>query len=96
MLLERLAETWSALGATRSRLAKRDLIAAVLAEAGDGDDLETVVSYLIGSLRQRRTGVGGRSLSDLPAPAGAATLTVAEVHETFDEIAALSGPGSGA
>ncbi|HEY0240018.1 MAG TPA: ATP-dependent DNA ligase, partial [Friedmanniella sp.] len=94
MLLERLAETWSALGSTRSRLAKRDLIAGVLSEVGDSDDLETVVSYLIGSLRQRRTGVGWRSLADPPAPAATATLTVAEVHETFDEIAALSGTGS--
>ncbi|GAB2567901.1 ATP-dependent DNA ligase [Microlunatus antarcticus] len=94
MLLERLANTWGALGATRSRLAKRDLIVAVLADLGDGDDLETVVSYLIGSLRQRRTGVGGRSLGDLPAPATVATLTVAEVHEAFEAISALAGPGS--
>jgi DNA ligase 1 len=94
MLLERLAETWSALGATRSRLAKRDLIAGVLADVGDGEDLETVVSYLIGSLRQRRTGVGWRSLADLPPPADAATLTVAEVDATFDEIASLAGAGS--
>jgi DNA ligase-1 len=94
MLLQRLADTWAALGATRSRLAKRDLIVGVLADVGDGDDLETVVSYLIGSLRQRRTGVGGRSLVDLPMPADAATLTVSAVHEAFEEISALSGAGS--
>jgi DNA ligase-1 len=97
MLLARLADTWSALGATRSRLAKRDLIVAVLRDLGaDGDEteLETVVSYLIGALRQRRTGVGWRSLADLPGPAGTATLTVAEVHATFERIAALSGAGS--
>jgi DNA ligase-1 len=100
MLLGRLTNTWSALAATRSRLAKRDLIAAVLVDlAGTGDpedaaDLETVVSYLIGSLRQRRTGVGGRSLVDLPTPASVATLTVSEVHEAFERIAALSGAGS--
>ena len=100
MLLERLADTWAALGATRSRLAKRDLIVGVLADLGgagdpeDAADLEAVVSYLIGSLRQRRTGVGGRSLQDLPAPAATATLTVAEVHEAFEAVAGLSGPGS--
>ena len=99
MLLQRLAYTWTALGATRSRLAKRDLIAAVLVDlgaAGDEGDLETVVSYLIGSLRQRRTGVGGRSLVDLPPPAAAASLTVAEVHDAFERISALSGAGSAA
>lgn len=97
MLLQRLADTWAALAATRSRIAKRDLIAGVLTDlvqAGEADELETVVSYLIGSLRQRRTGVGGRSLSQLPPPAPAATLTVAEVDEAFARIAALSGPGS--
>ena len=102
MLLARLADTWAALGATRSRLAKRELLVGVLADvrAGGGpggepgDDLETVVSYLIGSLRQRRTGVGGRSLSDLPAPAAEPTLTVAEVHAAFDAISELAGPGS--
>ncbi len=97
MLLERLAQTWSALAATRSRLAKRDLIATVLADlvaAGEEAELETVVSYLIGSLRQRRTGVGGRSLVDLPPPAAEATLTVPEVDEAFERIAGLAGPGS--
>ena len=45
MLLSRLAETRIALAITRSRNAKRDLIAAVLREASR-DDVEIVVSYL--------------------------------------------------
>ena len=97
MLLVRLAETWSALAATRSRIAKRELIAGVLTDlvaAGEEDELETVVAYLIGSLRQRRTGVGGRSLSSLPPPADVATLTVPEVDDAFARISELSGPGS--
>ena len=61
MLLSRLAETRHALVATRSRNAKRDLIAGVLRDAA-ADDVEIVVSYLSGSLRQRRTGVGWKSL----------------------------------
>ena len=56
MLLSRLAQTRIALASTRSRNAKRDLIAEVLREAS-GDDVEVVVSYLSGSLRQRRSGV---------------------------------------
>ena len=60
MLLSRLADTRRALTATRSRNAKRDLIAEVLRDAS-ADDVEIVVSYLSGSLRQRRTGVGWRT-----------------------------------
>ena len=71
MLLSRLAETRHALVATRSRNAKRDLIAAVLRDA-DADDVEIVVSYLSGSLRQRRTGVGWKSLQSVPTPGGRA------------------------
>ena len=93
MLLDRLAHTWSELGATPSRLAKRQLIADVLRETPDAD-VETVVAYLSGGLRQRRTGVGGRSLHDLPPPAAEPSLTVAEVDAAFERIAALSGPGS--
>ena len=99
MLLVRLAETWSALAATRSRIAKRELIAGVLTDlvaAGEADELETVVAYLIGSLRQRRTGVGGRSLATLPPPAATATLTVPEVDAAFARISELAGPGSAA
>ena len=53
-----------------------------------------MTSYLAGSLRQRRTGLGWRSMQSLPAPAAEPSLTVLEVHEAFDRIAALSGAGS--
>ena len=93
MLLSRLAETWSALAGTRSRLAKRDLLAEVLGEAGEMD-IEIAVSYLAGSLRQRRTGLGWRSLQELPAAAATPTLTLIEVDAAFDAMARLAGPGS--
>ena len=93
MLLNRLAETSAALAATRSRLAKRDLIAAVLRETRP-EDVEVVVAYLSGSLRQRRTGVGWRSLQDAPPPAAEPTLTVAEVDAVFAAVSELAGPGS--
>ena len=95
MLLSRLAETRTALAATRSRNAKRDLIAAVLRDASS-DDVEIVASYLSGSLRQRRTGVGWKSLQAAPPPAAEATLTVGEVDAVFAQIAGLSGAGSAA
>ena len=93
MLLSRLAETRIALAGTRSRNAKRDLIAAVLREASR-DDVEIVVSYLSGSLRQRRTGVGWKSLQAVPPPAEEPSLTVGEVDAVFSYVAGLSGAGS--
>src|SRR5215210_2770247 len=93
MLLSRLAETRTALAATRSRNAKRDLIAEVLRDAST-DDVEIVVAYLSGGLRQRRTGVGWRTLQDSPSPATEPSLTVAEVDQAFAEMAELSGSGS--
>ena len=95
MLLSRLAGTRTALAATRSRLAKRDLIAEVLREASE-NDVEIVVAYLSGGLRQRRTGVGWRTLQNPPSPAADPSLTVAEVDQAFAEMARLSGPGSAA
>ena len=78
MLLDRLAETWTAVAATRSRNAKRDLLAATLADAGP-DDLEIAVSYLGGALRQRRPGLGWRGLAELPEPAHAFAIAVRAV-----------------
>ena len=95
MQLSRLAETWAALAATRSRNAKRDLIAALLADTAP-DDIEVVVSYMCGSLRQRRTGVGWRSLQALPPPAERPSLDVASVDAAFEKMADLGGPGSAA
>jgi DNA ligase-1 len=93
MLLSRLAETRIALASTRSRNAKRDLIAAVLRDAS-GDDVEIVVCYLSGSLRQRRTGVGWKSLQTIPPPADEPSLTVGEVDAVFEHVASLGGAGS--
>jgi DNA ligase-1 len=93
MLLSRLAETWNQLSATRSRNAKRELIASVLSEATT-DDIEIVVSYLSGELRQRRTGVGWRSLQALPEPAAEPSLDVQHVDEAFEKVAHLRGTGS--
>ncbi|SDS99797.1 DNA ligase-1 [Microlunatus soli] len=93
MALDRLVTAWRDLGATRSRNAKRDIIAGVLTETGT-DDVRTVVSYLSGSLRQRRTGIGWRTVQQLPEPADTPTLTVAAVDAELAGIAELSGPGS--
>ncbi|MFD6447795.1 ATP-dependent DNA ligase [Promicromonospora sp. NPDC060204] len=105
MLLAEVAATSDAVAATRSRLAKRAAIADLLRRTADGgaaaadrgtvtDDLEIVVAYLAGALRQRRTGLGYAALRDLPPPAAEPTLTVRDVDAAFAAMAALEGSGS--
>ncbi|MEP9383510.1 ATP-dependent DNA ligase [Nocardioides sp. KR10-350] len=93
MLLADLVATSATVAATRSRKAKVTALAACLEKAAP-EELEVVTSYLGGALRQRRTGLGWRSLTSLPPPAAEPTLTVLDVHAAFDAIAALAGPGS--
>jgi ATP-dependent DNA ligase I len=93
VLLAELAATSQAVTATPARNRKLALLADCLRDAGPAD-VTTAVAYLSGDLLQRRTGVGWASLRDLPPPSEAASLTVAEVDATFDEIAGLSGAGS--
>jgi len=93
MLLSDLVATSAAVSATRSRSAKRDLLAATLRRS-DAAEVETVVAYLSGEIRQRRTGVGWRSLADVIPPATEATLTVLEVDAALEQLAVLGGAGS--
>jgi len=93
MQLADLVATSAAVAATRSRKAKVAAIAELLGRTGP-DELEVVTSYLGGRLRQRRTGLGWRSLQTLPEPAGSPSLEVLEVHEAFEAISVLAGAGS--
>jgi DNA ligase-1 len=97
MQLARLAEVSRAVGATRSRNAKRDLIAELL-RATPPDELEVATAWLSGVLRQRRTGVGWRGLSTLPPPAARSDpgLQLSDVDALLERLAAMSGPGSAA
>ena len=93
MKLIDVVTTSRAVAATRSRLAKREAIASLLRSCPP-PDIELVVAYLAGALPQRRTGLGWRSLGDLPAPAAESTLEIAEVHTELDRISGLAGEGS--
>ncbi|WP_129338160.1 ATP-dependent DNA ligase [Cellulomonas endophytica] len=93
MLLADLAATSEALAATRSRLAKRALLVGLLRRTAP-DEVPVVARYLGGELRQRRTGLGWRSLTDLPAPAAEPTLEVLAVDAAFGTMAGLQGTGS--
>jgi len=74
-------------------LQKRAALAAALRRAAP-EEIETVVTYLSGTLRQRRTGIGWASFEVTAPPATQPSLTVAEVDAAFERISAISGPGS--
>lgn len=95
MQLERLVATSAAVGATRSRNEKVSLLARLLQDAAP-EELATSVAYLMGELPQGKIGVGRAALRcalDTPA-AAAPALTVREVHDRLDRLAATSGAGS--
>ncbi|MFL6100936.1 MAG: ATP-dependent DNA ligase [Actinomycetales bacterium] len=96
MLFSEVAEASAAVSGTSSRTAKVQHVALALraAQADGPETVRTVVSWLQGELRQRRTGLGWSAVRDLPAPATAPTLTVVEVDQAFARAEALSGPGS--
>jgi DNA ligase-1 len=93
MLLADVVETSRALGATRSRKAKVQALAGALRQAAP-DEVATATAYLSGVLRQRRTGLGWRSLVDLPRPAERSTLTLTEVHDALEQLSTVAGAGS--
>jgi DNA ligase-1 len=82
-----------AVGATRSRTAKTETLAALFARC-DPHEVGVVVAHLSGVLPQRRLGVGFRALGSLPAPSGEPSLTVAEVDAAFERLASTAGAGS--
>ena len=93
MLLADIVATSNAVAATRSRKAKVASLAECLGTAAR-NELPAATAYLAGSLLQRRTGLGWRSLTTLPSPTDEASLTVGEVHEAFERMSLLSGAGS--
>ena len=95
MLLSEIAEVSRAVAGTSARLAKIDMLAAALREAGPLE-VPIAVAYLSGELPQRQIGVGWAALRDGFAPAGTPTLTLSEVDAGFSAIGAVSGKGSAA
>ena len=93
MLFNEIVQTSMRVAATGSRTAKVAALAETLAHA-DGTELEIAAHYLSGSLRQRRTGVGWRSLVTRPEPAAEPGLSLAGVDAAFAELSLLAGTGS--
>src|SRR5215472_16321368 len=95
VLLAQIAEVSQDVATTSGRLAKIDMLAAALREAGPLE-VPIAVAYLSGELPQRQIGVGWTALRDGFAPAAAPTLTLSEVNAGFSAIGAVSGKGSAA
>jgi len=89
-----LAETSARVGATSKRLEKIALIASLLEQLHPGE-VEVAVSYLSGSTRQGRIGIGYSLLRDLTvSPASEPRLELPEVDRVLESFKALQGSGS--
>jgi len=106
VLLIRIAEVSRAVAATSARLAKIDMLAGALREAGPLE-VPIAVAYLSGELPQRQIGVGWAALRGVAGgrppgqaersgfpPAALATLTLSDVDAGLSAIGEVSGPGS--
>src|SRR5215471_13108759 len=94
MLLAQLVETSRRVAETSRRLAKIDLLAALLRQAGTGE-IETVTAYLSGRTRQNRIGVGYAGLRGAQTdPAEQPSLEISEADRVLQAMADTAGPGS--
>ncbi|MEM6937891.1 MAG: ATP-dependent DNA ligase, partial [Pseudomonadota bacterium] len=96
MLLRDLVAASGAVAATRSRLKKRAALAACLSAALP-EERALVVNYLSGALPQGKIGLGPALISKLTPGQGRepSTVELLELDQTFDQIAATKGAGSG-
>src|ERR1700683_3875791 len=94
MLLANVVEPSGRVAGTSKRLAKIELLADLLKQLSP-DEIEIVVSFLSGSTRQGRTGIGFAVVRDVRAAAAqTATLEVLDVDRAFASLAGAKGPGS--
>ncbi len=95
MRLADLVQTSRRVAETSGRLAKIELLAALLQRATP-EEIETAIAFLSGAPRQRRIGVGYTALAGArPAHAAdAPTLELAQVDATLERVAHATGKGS--
>ena len=95
MLLADLVATSLRVSETRSRSEKTGALADLLRRLAP-QEIDIVVAFLSGHLRQGRIGLGGAAVrSSMPGSAAAGpSLPLLEVDATFERIASVSGAGS--
>ena len=94
MLLHSLVEVSKQVAGTSGRLAKIKLLADLLKQASP-DEIEIVIAYLSGTIRQAKVGVGWATLQKAKARAGtSASLQIRDVDDTLEKISRMSGKGS--
>jgi DNA ligase-1 len=94
MLLAALVDTADAVASTRSRLAKVEALASLLAKL-EPDEIAPAIGFLLGKPRQGRVGVGWRGVAAaMGTPAAASSISVADLDALLERLAATSGSGS--
>jgi DNA ligase-1 len=97
MLLADLVATTEAVRSTRSRSAKVAALADLLSRLPP-EERHPATALLAGEPRQGKVGIGWATLVEAGegvTPAEEPTLTVTDLDRMLDEVAGLSGPGSG-
>lgn len=92
MLFSEVVRASQQVAATSARNGKIAILAGLLA-AAEPEEVGLLAHFLAGRLRQRRTGIGWRSLTGFPA-ADEPSLTIAEVDDALEHLGGLAGTGS--
>ena len=96
MLLNQLAQTSDKVASTSGRLAKIKLLAELLKQAAP-DEIESVIAYLSGTIRQAKIGVGWATLQAAKGQAAKTpTIELKHVDASLDLVANATGKGSAA
>ncbi|HTL87014.1 MAG TPA: ATP-dependent DNA ligase [Acidimicrobiia bacterium] len=97
MLLADVVATSEAVASTRSRTAKIDALATLLARS-TADEIATIVGFLVGQPRQGRIGIGWATLAAVRdsavSDANGEPLTVADVDTAISTLQTTTGKGS--
>jgi ATP-dependent DNA ligase I len=94
VLLTALVHTSTQVAASSGRLAKIKLLADLLKQASP-DEVEIVIAYLSGRIRQPKVGVGWATLQEAKGRAAKEpTIDVREVDATLENIGKQAGKGS--
>jgi DNA ligase-1 len=94
VLFADLVATSTTVASTRARSTKIAALAELLGRLAP-DEVAAAVGFLVGEVRQGRTGVGWATVSRLDAQHSAEpSLTITDVDRTIDRIVATTGSGS--